>query len=299
MNKRPIFGMVFGGGGARGSAHVGVLLQLERYGLRPDIIVGTSIGGIVGTMFSAGIDPDDIADFIEALRITRAFSVPRGFNSITSNKKLERLLVSFLGRPQFSDLPIPVTVVATDIVNRSTYLLNKGDVISALLATSALPGLLPTVKRDGRILVDGGVTNNAPVGIARDQGATHILATDLSNSAPFGAAYAPRTEAGSMVDRSIGLVSRYPTIAVLLNVLDTVMAQALRQPETENDIFLRPKLGTIGLLDFHRVQEGIEAGRMAFHDRDSDIRARLVSPLKTPYAPDLLNGSTPHADTWN
>lgn len=281
MSKPPVFGMVFGGGGARGSAHVGVLLQLEKYRLRPDLIVGTSIGGIVGTMYSAGIDPDDIADFIEALRITRAFSIPRGLNSITSNKKLKKLLISFLGRPKFSDLPIPVTVVSTDLVNRNSYLLNKGDVISALLATSALPGLLPTVKRDGRILVDGGVTNNAPVDIARRQGATHILATDLSNSAPFGTTYAPRTEAGSMVDRSIGMVSRYPTIAVLLNVLDTVMAQALRQPETINDVFLRPKLGTIGLLDFHRVQEGIEAGRMAFRDRDHDIYTSLVNPIRT------------------
>lgn len=300
MIAQPTFGMVLGGGAARGSAHVGVLLQLERYAVRPDLIVGTSIGGIVGTMFSAGIDPDDIADFIEELRITRAFAIPRGLNSITSNRKLEKQLVSYLGRPKFHQLPVPVTVVATDLVNRSTYVINQGDVITGLLASAALPGLLPTVKRDGRILVDGGVTNNMPVDVARRLGASHILGTDLSNSAPFGAAHAPRTEAGGLVDRSIGLVSRYPTVAVLLNVLDTVMAQALRWPEEENEVFLRPKLGTIGLLDFHRVQEGIEAGRMAFQDREKDI-ATLVTQFKpgatTRTKTQSLNGNNPHAHT--
>lgn len=262
LHDEAAFGLTLGGGGARGAAHVGVLLEMERHGLRPTVLTGTSIGGALAVLYSAGLSIDAMTDFLDELRITNVYTLPYRYATVTANDKLEKLLVKTIGRPTFADLKIPVAIVATDLVSRSPIILQEGDVISAVLATTALPGILPYVERCGRILVDGGVSNNVPINVAKLLGVNHVLAIDINTTAPFGAV--PPIK-GSFVEMGIASAMRSSTVQLLLTVLDIFFAQQATQSyDPTCDFLLQPKLGTIGILDFHRLQEGIEIGRAAF-----------------------------------
>lgn len=271
------FGLTLGGGGARGSAHIGVLLEMERLGLKPDLITGTSIGGIVGSMLAAGLDVDAITDFMTDLRVVKAYDIPRQLSSLTDNKTLESLLVKTIGRPKFSDLKLPFAVVAAGLHSKSQVVIDSGDVITAVLATSAIPAILPPIEYNGELLIDGGVLNNTPIDVARKMGATKILAVDLSNGAPYGTKVGA-IEEGSIIDKTVSKATLYPSVQIILATLDLIQGQMLDMQLAIDapDVILRPDLGTIGPLDFHRLQEGIEVGRKAFLSAENDIVNKFV-----------------------
>ncbi|MBK9613740.1 patatin-like phospholipase family protein [Candidatus Amarobacter glycogenicus] len=115
------------------------------------------------------------------------FALPANSFSLASNNKLAKLLEQTIGRLHFADLQIPLAVTATDIRRHKLVVLDDGDLISAVLATSALPIVLPPVERNGLVLIDGGLLNNVPFDVAYARGAMHVLAVDLTNAAEYGA----------------------------------------------------------------------------------------------------------------
>ena len=270
------FGLTLGGGGARGSAHIGVLLEMERLNLKPDLITGTSIGGVLGSLMASGLGVDAMTDFMTELRVVKAYEIPRQLSSLTNNTILEKLLVKTIGRPKFSDLQLPFAVVAASLNSQSQVVINNGDVISAVLATAAIPSILPPIERDGEILIDGGVLNNTPFDIALEMGATKTLAVDLSNAAPYGTKVGD-IEEGSLLDKTVSKATLYPSVQIITATLDLMQAHVLqKQLEVQPpDVILRPDLGTIGMLDFHRLQEGIEVGRKAFLSAENEIKEKL------------------------
>jgi NTE family protein len=255
-------GLALGGGGARGAAHVGVLQELYEMGIRPDLVTGTSIGGLVGALVAAGLSTAEMADTLESLSFNRIYSLPGRKPALVNNQRLEKLLVKKIGRPTFADLEIPLAVVVTDLVRREEVVLSEGDVVSAVLATTAFPIALPPIEREGRMLVDGGILNNTPFDVAYHMGATAVLAIDLSNSAPYGTPI-PRASKGNLLTRLLTLTSRQPlyqTLATTADILTAANVEARRaaRPPT---VLLRPDIGTLGLFEFHRTQEGISVGR--------------------------------------
>lgn len=270
MSKK--LGLALGGGGGRGAAHIGVLFELERLNIRPHLISGTSIGGLVGALYACGKSVEEIKAFFQKLNVTSMYALGKG-PALSHNSKLEKLLEEEMGRPSFSDLHTPLAVVATDLVQRETVILDDGDVITAVLATTALPLVLPPVEREERYLVDGGLLNNVPFDVVKARGASAVLGIDLTNTAPYGTEDDDEPPAFGVVDRVLNLSHRYKTWQLLSTVVDIVTLQSLntRLALSAPDLLLRPYLGTIGLLDFHRWEEGIEIGLKSAQEHHSDL----------------------------
>lgn len=273
MTKK--IGFALGGGGGRGAAHIGALGELERLGIRPDLITGTSIGGLLGALYAAGLDAAGLSEFFYQLQIDKLYALPGSSTSLAHNNKLEKLLEDRIGRLHFHDLSIPLAVTATDLRRRKLVVLDEGDLISAVLATTALPIVLPPVLRNDLVLVDGGLLNNVPFDVAYARGATHVLAIDLSNASPYG---------GMNDTPPVGRFARYwqttrlfGTWQVLNAIVDIVTEQSLqtRLALTEPDVLLRPFIDTIGILDFHRWEEGIVAGKTAVQENEETLLTLL------------------------
>lgn len=266
-------GLALGGGGARGAAHIGALMALERLGIRPNLITGTSIGGLIGALVAAGRRPDDVVDFFQKISLGQLYSLPGNMPGLSSTAKIEKLLVETIGCITFADLEIPLALVATDLVNRKVVILDEGDVITAVLATIALPIIFPPIEREGMILVDGGLLNNLPFDIARARGAAFVIAIDLSNSAPYGTPAEPATPASNIIERALAYTQRQRTWQVLSTVTDIITTQSFnaRMAIAPPDILLRPDISTIGLFDFHRLEEGIAVGETAVQTAEKQI----------------------------
>jgi NTE family protein len=267
-------GLALGGGGARGAAHLGVLQELERLGIRPDLITGTSIGGLIGALVAAGLQPDDLIAFFHKVGLSQMYSLPGNAAGLSSTAKIEKLLVETIGHITFADLQIPLAVVATNLVNRKIVILDEGEVVTAVLASISIPIIFPPVEREGMALVDGGLLNNLPFDIARARGATFVIAVDLSNSAPYGTPAEPAPPASSIIERALALTQRQRTWQVLSAVTDIITTQSFnaRMAVAPPDILLRPNMSTIGLFDFHRLEEGIAVGKTAVQTAEKQIQ---------------------------
>lgn len=266
-------GLALGGGGARGSAHVGVLIELERLGIRPQLISGTSVGGLVGGLLASGLSAEEILFFIQELSLGQLFSLPGGAPSFTGNSRIKSLLQETIGDITFEDLEIPLSVVTADLISRNEIVLDHGDLISALLATMALPVLLPPVERDGLVLIDGGIINNVPFDVVRARGATYVIAVDLTNTAPYGTPDEPGPPVTGVLARMVDITRRRPIFQIMSTVADIVSKQSLnaRLAVSQPDLLLRPKLSTIGLFDFHTWEAGVTAGREAVKEIEPDL----------------------------
>lgn len=269
-------GLALGGGGARGAAHIGVLMELERLGIRPHLIVGTSIGGMIGALYAAGLGMEDILAFFRKLSVSGMYALPGNAPALTSNAKVGKLLEATLGRITFTDLQTPLALITADLVGRHEVVLDEGDLISAILATIAIPIIFPPVERDDQVLIDGGILNNTPFDTARARGATYVIAVDLSNTAPFGTPSEPAPPATGMIARALSITRRRRTWQVLSTVTDIITTRSVdaRLAVSRPELFLRPEMGTIGLFDFHRWEEGVAAGRQAVKAVEDQLTAQ-------------------------
>ncbi len=259
-------GLALGGGGARGAAHFGVLKELSRMGIRPDLITGTSVGGLVGAMAAAGHSLEKMTDFFQKLSLTTIYALPNSVPAFSSNAKVERMLEDLFGRITFADLQIPLAVVTTDLVSRKEVILDEGDLVSAIMATTSLPVLLPPVVRDGCALVDGGVLNNTPFDVARARGAHFVIAVDLSNTSPYAIAAEPKSKSGNS-----GLLDALPiphtrhTWQVISAINDIISSTSLnaRLALHPPDILLQPVIHEVGFFDSTQWKAGMAAGQAA------------------------------------
>jgi NTE family protein len=142
----------------------------------------------------------------------------------------------------------------------------------------SIPVLLPPIERDGLVLIDGGILNNVPFDVARARGATYVIAMDLTNTAPFGTGddeddnlYAPTT----MLERALAMTRRRRTWQILSTTTDIISSRSLsaRLAISQPELIIRPEMGTMGLFDFHRWQEGIERGRQAVLEVEDELVA--------------------------
>ena len=178
-NRRPTVGLVLSGGGARGLAHIGVLRILEREGIPVDYLAGTSMGGVIAAGYAAGMSSYDLER--ESLAITQKRHLLRLADPGLPDGGLirgERVLTFFkqeFGEKTFSELNLPLAVVAVDLVSCQEVVLREGPVALALRATSSLPGVFKPVEMNGYRLVDGGVLNNLPVDVVSQMGAEVII----------------------------------------------------------------------------------------------------------------------------
>ena len=175
---RPV-AVVVGAGGVLGAAHIGVGYALERHGFVPDMIIGTSVGALNGAIAAA--HPDRAAPWLDHVwtQLRRRDVYPLGYlssrTSVFTDRGLRRLIARAELPSRIEQLAVPFTAVAMDLVTGAPVLLDQGDLQSALLASAAIPGMLPPVDRAGRTLVDGGVIAYVPVLAAQQAGAASVV----------------------------------------------------------------------------------------------------------------------------
>ncbi|WP_114312837.1 patatin-like phospholipase family protein [Thermus caldifontis] len=237
-------GLALSGGGARGLAHVGALEVFLEAGLEFQVVAGTSMGAIVGALYAAGKTP---AEMLAIARKTPWLGL-LGFSpreGIFSRKKLKDFLAEHLpGR--FEELKRPLAVTAVDVVSGRLLFLTQGDLPSAVLASAAYPGLLAPVEREGQLLFDGGVLDNLPVDAARFLGATEVYAVDV-------------TPERRVEEAPKGLLALARRAVDLMQLHLTSVRLTLYAPE----VYVRPSLPGVGIEDFRRLEEIVEAGRKA------------------------------------
>lgn len=261
-------GLVLGGGGARAFAHAGVVRALDEAGHEVIAIAGCSMGGIIGAFYASGKTPNEIEELGKKLRPADLIR-PGKSGGLFGGGGIHKLLESHLPE-SFEDLKIPLQVTATDIQKGQLIVLNRGGLVPALRATSAIPGLLSPVFYQDKVLGDGGSLNNLPVDIVRTMTHQPVVAVDV---APPPNRHLIFEDKRSLADRVKALFSkeqRWLTIELFMKSFDisqaviTEMRLSLQPP----DLLLRPPLPVdLKLEDFERVDE---ASRIGY---DATVRA--------------------------
>jgi NTE family protein len=309
---RPLIGLALGSGVARGWAHIGVLRALEQAGYKPDIIAGTSIGALVGGAYLGGhlAELEGWALRLNRVRLSRLFDFQFSGSGVIAGRRILQALHPDMLSLGFEDLPVPFVCVATDLASGHEVWLRDGNLVEALRASYAVPGLFPPVKIDGRWLIDGALANPVPVSVCRAMGAHLTIAVNLNGEA-FGESPADDVldiaETGGNEDQDREKADQEPAPASRLQLIRqffrrdngepsvfAVMARSLyivqdriarsRLAGDPPDVMIFPKLGDIGILEFHRAQESILAGEAA---------ARAMVPKLRELVHRLGNGNTP------
>jgi NTE family protein len=280
---KPRVGLVLGSGSARGWAHIGVIRALEEAGIRPDLVCGTSIGALVGASYAAG-ELSRLENWVCGLQ----FSDVVGFADVNIGAGLlkgDRLLQFF--RNNFTDRPIeqlelPFAAVATSLQTGAEVWLRNGSSMDAVRASIALPGIFTPVRREGSLLVDGGLVNPVPVSLARAMGADIVIAVDLGSDmlgrhfrtvatpdAPASAAqwmHKLRENLAALAPVKSPAEPPMPAMTDVLSAsLDIVLMRIARSRMAGEpaEVYVAPRLSHFRLMDFHRAREAIEEGRRA------------------------------------
>jgi NTE family protein len=299
---RPIIGIALGGGAARGWAHIGVLRTLVEAGLEPGIVAGTSIGALAGACYVTG-RLDALEEFASALTRRRVF----GFldinftgSGLISGQRLNSRLESHLQEFSIEALTRKFVAVATELGTGHEVWLNKGSLVNALRASFALPGIFRPVKINGRWLIDGALVNPIPVSVCRALGARIVIAVNLNNDVigkggiihdqeAFAEPASPPEDAplrGSNGRAAIHLLHRQifgrsggaPGISsVMMDAINITQDRIARSRLAGDppDVTIAPKVGPIGLFDFHRADEAIAQGAAAAEKQIDEIKTLM------------------------
>ncbi|MGL4828200.1 MAG: patatin-like phospholipase family protein [Vibrio sp.] len=276
--KRPKIALVLAGGGAKGAAHMGVLRALEELHVPVDIITGTSMGAYVGGLYATGMSAEEIESLIYSVDWNRGYRdrvdrsqrrvrdkeyedryqittdlglhwgevrAPKG---VVQGQNMLRMLRESTGNlpafDSFDQLVIPYRAIATDIIHLQEVVLDKGFLVDAMMASMSVPGALPPYEIDGLWLVDGGVTNNMPVDIARAMGADIIIAVDIS------------TDYKSQED----FTNLFSVADQLSNYLVRRSTEKQSDNLTEHDLLLRPQVGKMETTEFDKMPDAFAMG---------------------------------------
>lgn len=271
MGKK--IGLALGGGAARGLAHIGVLNVLEKEGISIDLIAGTSAGAIVGALYARHKNAAQIKEQVTALskgRLTRFIDPALPRTGLIKGRKISDQLVQFLGgNVKFSDLRIPFACTATDIDTGEAVVLGRGSVIEAVRASMSIPGVFTLVKRGGRYLVDGRLTNPVPVNLVQEMGADFIIAVNVIPG---------------VLDRFHPPVKKSPKstrepniIHVLVQSIHIGAYSLVRSSLEKADVVIEPDVVHIGAAEFHRARECIKLGEVAAQAAMPEIKSRIGS----------------------
>jgi NTE family protein len=179
MSRKKI-GLALGGGSVRGLAHIGVLKELEKAGIKVDYIAGTSIGAAIGAIYAAGISPNIIEDLIYGTEWKELldFTIPK--KGILEGRKIESYITRTIGNKTFSELRIPLRIVATDLFRERKVVFEEGSVAKAVRASIAIPGVFSPLSVENEEYVDGGLVDPIPVDVVKNMGADIVIAVDLT-----------------------------------------------------------------------------------------------------------------------
>ena len=293
--ERVRVGVVLGGGGARGAAHIGVLQELERQRIPVDAIVGTSMGAIVGGLYASGMSVSELEDLVTTLDWADALSDSPGREDLSFRRKqddgefpmtlelglrdgalalpqgaiqgqkldllLRELTIDVSHVRDFDELAIPFRAIATDLVSGEPYVMGEGDLAQAVRASMSVPGAFAPVAIGERLLVDGGLVGNLGISVMQDMDVDVIIAVDVEF--PLYT-LDELSSALAISEQVLTIVVRNETLRQIARLDD-------------DDILIRPNLGTFGSTEFARSIETFEPGRAATRAHENELRRLSVS----------------------
>ena len=308
-NGQSGLGIALGGGMARGFAHIGVLKALNRHDIYPTIIAGTSIGAVVGGCYLAG-KLDDLEEWGRSLnrfKILSYLDFRVRSAGLVGGKRLKDTLEQHFDGMNIEDLPHSYVAIATDLLTGHEVWLRRGNIMDAMTASFALPGIFPPVHMDERNLVDGALVNPCPISPCQAMGARMTIAIDL-NTDLIGKAAKPgdgyQTVAGfdvfdskdvppeeqkkfkssSLSRRLFRRENNDPSLfGVMISGLGILQDRLTRSRLAGEppDIHIKPPVGHIGLLEFEKCNELIELGEEATEKAIPEIKAAMSVLLKS------------------
>ncbi|GEJ58690.1 patatin-like phospholipase family protein [Anaeromyxobacter diazotrophicus] len=256
---KPRIALVLGGGAARGFAHVGVIRALEQEHIPIDLVVGTSVGSLIGALYASNLDSfdlewtafklekDDLFDF-GVVTAVMGMGFARG-------DRLEQFVRSRTKAQNIEDLRIPFAAVATDLNWGTEVVLDRGSLARAVRASSAIPGVFQPVQLMGKLLVDGGVVDNIPVSVARAKGADIVIASDISEDVA-------NTRITNLLD-------------VTMQATNIMFALNAEHSKRDADVIIAPAVGAVAMLDFTQKKQCMQAGIEAAHRAAPAIRKAI------------------------
>ena len=277
LRKKPKvlkIGLALGGGGARGLAHIQVLETLDELGIRPYRIAGTSIGAVIGSLYASGLSGKEIRELVHQWQTPRpekrhgildrrdlrrwAALLDPSFDrsGLFKGEKIIRFLSDFVKFTTCEELKIPLYVTAADYGDASEVVFKSGDLLSAVRASIAIPGVFTPVERDGNLLLDGGVVNPLPYNLLQDE-CDLVIAVDVG-----GVRNADEKHRPAFFDTVIG-------------GFEIMEASMIRDRLKSNppDIYLKPDIRNVGLLEFHKAEQVFRQSEPV----REELRARLKS----------------------
>jgi len=255
--KKPIkIALALGGGAARGFAHIGVIKALEAQGIVPDIVVGTSAGSVVGSLYASGMSGFDLQKVALQMEEEMVADWTLPDRGVLKGEALQDFINQKVNNRSIQQMPKPLGVVATDLQSGELVLFRRGNTGMAVRASSAVPGMFQPVEISGREYVDGGLTSPVPAESARAMGADFVIAVDISNVARG--------------DKLTG------TLDVLLQTF-SIMGHAISLHQLEDaDVVIRPKTTAVSSTDFAGRHLAIMEGEKAAAAIMPELKAKLA-----------------------
>ena len=296
--RRPVIGLALGGGAARGFAHIGIVRALIAHGIVPNVVVGTSIGAVVGGAYASG-HLDTLEEWARSLQprsVLGYLDIRLNGSGLIGGDKLASQLEAAIGQTLIEDLPLKFATVATEVRTGHEIWLTRGRMVDAMRASYALPGIFAPVLVGDRWLVDGALVNPVPVSAARAMGAEIVIAANLSSdvfthsttiyshgpSAEVTVAVPPEAAADPLPPKRGGFGRLFsaertvkreffggggrPGISTVMvdafNIMQDRITRA-RLAGDPPDLLISPRVGQIGWFDFHRADDLIAQGMRA------------------------------------
>ncbi len=291
--------LALGSGVARGFAHIGAIKTLNKYGIYPDIVTGTSIGALVGGCYLAGRleELEDWACNLNRMKVFSYLDLKIRSAGLIGGKKIDNLLRDRLGNIDIEELPKPFLCIASDMVTGHEVWLKQGNLVDVMKASFAMPGIFPPVRLHNRNLLDGALVNPVPVAPCLAMGAHLTIAIDLNADMLGKTSNSERgyqkvlgfdmLEEGALPDKNQSFLNRFSItrrlfrrennsaslFGVMFSSLNIIQDRITRSRLAGDppDVHIKPKIGHIGLLEFEKSQELIKAGEEAVERKMPDI----------------------------
>ena len=253
-------GLALGSGGSRGIAHIGFLQALEDAEIYPDYISGCSMGSVVGAAYSAGLSPEDMRRAALALRFFDLLDITSRPGGVLDTRKMRKLLARYIGEKDFSELKIPFTCIAVDMLQQELVEFSSGNVLDAVVASSSIPTVFTPLEMDGMRLIDGGVLKRVPVEEVKRMGADVVVAVDV-----LGQKTCKERCPNPLV-----------VLTEVIDIMDNTRTHAYKQKVRKKyDLWLEPDLGNMSQYSFRGLRFAYEQGYEMGKQSIEKIRALL------------------------
>ncbi|WKE66849.1 patatin-like phospholipase RssA [Gallaecimonas kandeliae] len=272
--RRPVLGIALGSGAAKGWAHIGILNGLAKLGIKPDLVAGCSIGALVGAAYAGGrlgVLEKWVRGFTR-LQVMSLLDPSFSGRGLFSGEKVFNVISNGMNQNDFSQTKLPFAVVATELHTGREHWIEEGDLVSAVRASCAMPGLFVPIYRDGHLLIDGAVVNPVPVSLARAMGAEVVIAVNLASDVHHQVNTEEEEEEEESVFRQwfnrirpekeakeLPLPSMWGVMSGAINIMQERITRA-RMAGDPPELELKPRLAEINIMEFHRAEEAITEG---------------------------------------